>query len=301
MTIPANVFGGLMSTVEPAIIRKDATVLGCRIHYLEAGRGDPVILLHGMGGEGARWMPTIRSLASQFRVIAPDQIGFGQSDKPLTTYHRGVFGGFLVEFMQAIAVPSATLIAQSMGVGVALYVAVHHAQMVARLVLVNGAGLGLDSSPPAQPDWHARQIANAGTLEESRDYLEKLYFDRSLVTDSLVRQNLILRLRSAFTIESMQTANARGLGRLTEEELRQIRIPTLLVWGMNDPLSPVQTADKLHAAIKGSRKALIDKAGHFPFLEHPERFNQVVIEFLRNEHQTDAAPRSMVREPHATE
>ena len=289
-----------MKAAEPAIISKDATVLGFRIHYLEAGRGDRVILLHGMGGEGARWMPTIRGLASQFRVIAPDQIGFGASDKPLTTYHRGVFAGFLVGFMKAIAVPRATLIAQSMGVGVALYVAVHHARMVARLVLVNGAGLGMDGPPPAQPDWHARQIANAGTLEESREYLEKIYYDRSLITDSLVEQNLVLRLRSAFTIESMQTANARGLGRLTEEELREIGIPTLLVWGINDPLSPIQIADKLHGAIKASRKVLIEKAGHFPFLEHPQQFNQTVLEFLKNEHQTDAMPRTMAREPRAT-
>src|SRR6516162_3610707 len=278
--IAQPMFGGLMGAVEPAIIPKDATVLGFRIHYLEAGRGDPVILLHGMGGEGARWMPTIRGLASQFQVIAPDQIGFGASDKPLTTYHRGVFAGFLVGFMKAIAVPRATLIAQSMGVGVALYVAVHHAGMVARLVLVNGAG-GMDGPPPAQPDWHARQIANAGTLEESREYLEKIYYDRSLITDSLVEQNLVLRLRSAFTIESMQTANARGLGRLTEEELREIGIPTLLVWGINDPLSPIQIADKLHGAIKASRKVLIEKAGHFPFLEHPQQFNQTVLEFLK--------------------
>jgi len=273
--------GGSMRAPEPAIIPKDATVLGFRIHYLETGAGDPVILLHGMGGEGARWMPTIRGLGSQFRMISPDQIGFGQSDKPLTAYHKGVFAGFLVEFMKAIAVPRATLIAQSMGVGVALYLAVHHPEMAARLVLVNGAGLGIDGSPPAAPDWHARQIANAGTLEESREYLEKIYFDRSRVTASLVEQNLVLRLRSAFTIESMQTANARGLGRLTEEELREIRVPTLLVWGMNDPLSPVQTADKLHAAIKGSRKVLIDRAGHFPFLEHPEQFNQAVLDFLK--------------------
>jgi len=290
-----------MGAVEPAIIPKDATVLGFRIHYLEAGRGDPVILLHGMGGEGARWMPTIRGLASQFLVIAPDQIGFGQSDKPLTMYHRGVFAGFLVELMKAIAVPRATLIAQSMGVGVALYMAVHHSPMVARLVLVNGAGLGLDSAPPAQPDWHARQIANAGTLEESREYLEKIYFNHNLITDSLVEQNLTLRLRSAFTIKSMQTANARGLGRLAEEELRGITAPTLLVWGLNDPLSPLQIADKLHAAIKGSRKVLIDKAGHFPFLEHPEQFNGAVLEFLKDEHRADVVPRTVVREPHATQ
>ena len=262
---------------------KDAIVLGHRIFYVEAGRGDPVVLLHGMGGEGARWMPTIEGLAPHFRIIAPDQIGFGQSDKPLTSYHSGVFAGFLAGFMKAIAVPKATLIGQSMGAGVALYLAVHHQEMVERLVLVNGVGFRMASDPPAPPpNWHARQIANAGTLEESREYLEKLYYKHGLVTDALVEQNLILRLRSAYTIESMQTANARGLGGVNEEELRSIKAPTLLVWGMNDPLSPVAKADQLNAAIKRSRKVLIDKAGHFPFLEHPDKFNQIVLEFLKS-------------------
>jgi pimeloyl-ACP methyl ester carboxylesterase len=268
-------------TVEPSA--KDATVFGYRIHYLEAGSGDPVILLHGTGGEGARWMPTIKGLASNFRIIAPDQIGFGQSDKPLTTYHAGVFAGFLAGFMKAIGVPRATIVGQSMGAAVALHLAVHHPELVERLVLVDGGNYRSASDPPPPPpNWRDRQIANAGTLEESREYLKKLYYDHSFVTDELVEHNLILRLRSAYTIESMQTANARGLGAVTEEEVRAITAPTLLVWGMNDPLSPVANADKLNAALKNSRKVLIDKAGHYPFLEHADKFNQIVLEFLKS-------------------
>jgi pimeloyl-ACP methyl ester carboxylesterase len=259
----------------------DASVFGYRIHYLEAGSGDPVILLHGTGGEGARWMPTIKGLASNFRVISLDQIGFGHSDKPLTTYHSGVFAGFLARFMKTIGVPRATIIGQSMGAGVALCLAVHNPEMVERLVLVNGGSYRAASDPPpAPPNWHDRQIANAGTLEESREYLRKLYYDHSFVTEELVEQNLILRLRSAYTIESMQTANARGLGALTEEEVRGIKAPTLLVWGTNDRLSPVANADKLNAAIENSRKVLIDRAGHYPFLEQAEKFNRIVLEFL---------------------
>ena len=98
---------------QPAV--KDATVFGYKLHYLEAGRGEPVILLHGTGGEGARWMPQIKGLSADFRVIALDQIGFGQSDKQLTTYHSGVFAEFLGGFLKAIGVPKATLIGQSMG------------------------------------------------------------------------------------------------------------------------------------------------------------------------------------------
>src|SRR5215813_7646784 len=214
-------------------IAKDATVFGYRIHYLEAGRGDPVILLHGTGGEGARWMPTIKALAANFRIISLDQIGFGQSDKPLTTYHSGVFAGFLARFMQAIGVPKASIVGQSMGAQVALALAVQNPQLVDRLVLVNGGAFrsGPAASSTTPPDWHARQIANAGTLAESREYLEKLYYDHSLITDELVERNLVQRLRSAHTIESMQVAGDRGLGGLTEEEVRGIKAPTLLVWG----------------------------------------------------------------------
>src|SRR5437764_6014429 len=264
-------------------VTKDATVFSYKIHYLEAGRGAPVILLHGSGGDGARWMPTIQGLAPNFRVIAPDQIGWGASDKPMTIYHGGVFAEFLARFMKEIGVPKAALIGQSMGAGVALQMAVKYPQMVERMVLVNGGGFTSPNDPSraSAPDWHARQIANAGTLAESREYLEKMYYDHSLISDELVEQNLILRLHSAYTAESVQTANARGLGLLTEEEVRSIKLPTLLVWGANDKLSPPANADKLNAAISGSRNVLIDKAGHYPFIEHPDQFNAAVREFLK--------------------
>src|SRR5262245_4305659 len=283
---PSTLLFGTSSTARERLepTAKDASVFGYGIHYLEAGGGDPVILLHGTGGEGARWMPTIKGLASNFRIIALDQIGFGQSDKPLTTYHSGVFAAFLSGFMKVIGVPRASIMGQSMGAAVALHLAVHDPQMVERLVLINGTDYRSEpaATRTSPPDWHARQIANAATLKESREYLEKLYFDHSFITDRLVEQNLILRLRSAYTIESMQRASDRGLGGLTEDEVRGIKAPTLLVWGANDKISPPANADKLNVAINGSRKVLIDKAGHFPFLEHPERFNQIVREFLKS-------------------
>jgi pimeloyl-ACP methyl ester carboxylesterase len=149
-------------------VAKDATVFSYKIHYLEAGRGEPVILLHGSGGEGARWMPQIEALSKEFRVIAPDHIGFGQSDKPMTTYHSGVFAGFIVGFMKTIGVQRATFIGQSLGAAVALDLAVHHPDKVHRLVLVDGGGFRSPNDPPrSPPDWHARQIANAGTLAET--------------------------------------------------------------------------------------------------------------------------------------
>jgi pimeloyl-ACP methyl ester carboxylesterase len=269
-----------LSAAEP--VAKDATVFGYKLHYLEAGQGAPVILLHGSGGEGARWMPQIVALSKEFHVIAPDHIGFGASDKPLTTYHSGVFAGFLARFMETVGIERATLIGQSLGAAVALDLAVHHPEKVQRLVLVDGDGFRSPSDPPRPPpNWRARQIANAGTLAESREYLEWLYYDKSLVTDALVEHNLRLRLASGYTAESMGWAADRGLGGVTEAEVSAIRVPTLIVWGIQDPLAPLATADKLYAAMKGSRKVLFDKAGHYPFLEHADKFNALVLEFLK--------------------
>src|SRR5262249_55745486 len=130
--------------------------------------------------------------------------------------------------MKEIGVPKAALIGQSMGAGVALQMAVKYPQMVERMVPVNGGGFTAPNDPPraGAPDWHARQIANAGTLAESREYLEKMYYNKNLISDELVEHNLILRLRSAYTAEAVQTANARGLGGLTPTPARRNHGPT---------------------------------------------------------------------------
>ena len=159
---------------------------------------------------------------------------------------------------------------------------VHHPRWCSGWCWSTAAARSSNDPPRSAPDWHARQIANSGTLAESREYLEKLYYDHKFVTDELVEHNLILRLRSGYTAESMQSAAERGLGGVTKAEVRAIKAPTLLVWGANDPLSSLATADKLNGAIKGSRKVIFDKAGHYPFLEHAEKFNSLVLEFLKS-------------------
>jgi alpha-beta hydrolase superfamily lysophospholipase len=76
---------------------KDVSVLGFKLHYLEAGRGAPVVLLHGLGGDGSRWAPNIDPLAKDFHVFALDQIGCGESDKPLANYHTGMLAEYTIK------------------------------------------------------------------------------------------------------------------------------------------------------------------------------------------------------------
>jgi len=272
---------GPLDAVKP--IEKDVTVLTYKIHYWEAGRGAPILLLHGTGGEGARWMPNITALAADFHVFAIDQIGFGQSDKPLTNYHSGVMAQFAVGFLKAVGVQKATMMGQSMGAGVAMYIAVNYPQLVDHLVLVDGGGFrsaNAEAQPQGAPNWHARQIANSATKEESLEYLKLLYYDHSRITDQLVEDNLILRLKSAFTIDKLSEAGAKGLGGITEEQVHSLHVPTLIVWGIQDKIANPAGADRLNAAIPGSRKVMIDKASHYPFIEQADQFNRIVREFL---------------------
>src|SRR5919199_6496539 len=142
---------GISAQPRTAVAAKDVTVLGFKLHYLEAGRGAPVVLLHGLGGDGSRWGPNIEPLARDFHVFALDQIGFGQSDKPLANYHTGMLADFLVGFLKAVNVPKASLVGNSMGAGVALYTAAKFPQVVDRIVLADGGGYRSAAAAPAAP------------------------------------------------------------------------------------------------------------------------------------------------------
>jgi pimeloyl-ACP methyl ester carboxylesterase len=263
---------------------KDVTVLGFKLHYLEAGRGAPVVLLHGLGGDGSRWGPNIGPLAKDFHVFALDQIGFGQSDKPLANYHTGMLAEFLVDFLKAVNVPKASLVGNSMGAGVALYTAVHFPNAVDKIVLADGGGFrtagALPGAAPTPDALRRRQLQNSVTRAETREFFKILFHDKSLVTDRMVAEQYAMRLRSAFTISKMQEAGEKGLGALSEQDVRGVRAPTLVIWGKYDELANPASADRLANTIPGATKVIVDNCGHLPQLEKSEEFNRIVREFL---------------------
>jgi 2-hydroxy-6-oxonona-2,4-dienedioate hydrolase len=186
--------------------------------------------------------------------------------------------------MAAIGVSKASLVGNSMGASVALYTAVHYPQLVERLVLADCAcirAVGATTSAPTDP--HRREIQNGMTSEETREYFRVLFHNKNLVTDKVVEDNLILRLRSAFTIGKIQEAGAKGLSSLSQEEVRGVKAPTLIIWGKFDELDDPALADLLAETIPGSRKILIDDSGHMPQLEKPVEFNRIVTEFLKKQ------------------
>lgn len=258
-----------------AITEHDATVFGYKLHYRQAGEGPVVILLHGLGGDGSRWTATMNELAGDFRVIALDQIGFGASDKPLVNYNHGLLTEFLVEFMKSIGVSKASILGHSMGGFVGMYAAVHYPEVVDRLILLDGGGLA--NAPRSA---HLVQIQNGTTLAETREYFQLMFYDKSRVTEQMVRDNYVRRLQASYTISRMQEARAKNLSVISEEQARGIRAPTLIIWGQQDKLLDASIAGELNRVIPNSRVELIDQCGHIPQAEQPERFNQLVRDFL---------------------
>jgi pimeloyl-ACP methyl ester carboxylesterase len=257
------------------VVEKDTSAFGFKLHYREAGSGPVVILLHGLGGDGSRWTSTMDVLSGQFRVIALDQIGFGQSDKPLVNYNHGLLTEFLIEFMRALEIPEASIVGHSMGAFVGTYAGVHYPEMVDRLVLVDGGSL---TTRPRSA--HLGRIQNSTTLAETREYFELLFYDKSRVTDQLVRDNYARRLRAAYTISRMQESRANKIGMIGEAEAARIKAPTLILWGQQDTLLPVEDVEQLDRIIPDSQSIVLDKCGHMPQVEQPAQFNELVLKFL---------------------
>ncbi|HKS41714.1 MAG TPA: alpha/beta hydrolase, partial [Blastocatellia bacterium] len=131
------------ATKQSAVADKTATVYGVKIHYQEAGSGPVVILLHGLGGDVSNWAQTIGPLSQKYRVIVPDQIGFGRSDKPMINYRVGTLVDFLDGFYKELKLERASLVGNSLGGWTAAAYTLAHPEKVERLVLVDAAGFAI--------------------------------------------------------------------------------------------------------------------------------------------------------------
>jgi len=258
---------------------KSATVFGAKIRYLEAGSpGNPtVVLLHGLGGQAENWQFTIPALAAKYRVLAPDQIGFGKSDKPLLKYRVGTYVDFLDKFLSQLNIEKATLVGNSLGGWIAGLYTVRYPSRVEKLVLVDAAGLTpevLDPKPILR--------LNASTREEVRDSLKAAFYNKALAENpAVVDQFLTIRVTNGdgYTISSLTESILRGEDFL-DTLLGEIKKPTLIVWGKQDGLLPYSDAERFQKGIAGSELFAIDECGHVPMFEKPVEFNAKVLEFI---------------------
>jgi len=253
-------------------VEKEATVYGVSLKYFEAGQGEPVILLHGLGGVKEEWMTSLGALSANHRVYALDQVGFGHSGKPLLEYKIATFSDFLFGFMQSQNLSKATLVGNSLGGWIAMDFAIRRPEMVDKLVLVDSAGLPFGKMPPVD--------LNPSTLADMRALLESLFFNKKLATDEFVLQAFTAHMSNndAYTIQ--RTMAGFGQNQFVDAKLASIHAPTLVVWGREDELLPESMGEKLRDAIPGAKLAVFDQCGHVPQLEKPADFNKAVLDFL---------------------
>jgi pimeloyl-ACP methyl ester carboxylesterase len=262
----------------PAQSAKEAVVFGQKIRYTDAGTGPAVVLLHGLGGNSANWAFNTPALAQKHRVIVPDQVGFGGSDKPLINYRVATYVDFLDKFLEGLKVERASLVGNSMGGWVAAAYALKHPAKVERLVLVDAAGF----APPKEFDLAALSGLNPSTREGMKQLAGLVFFNPLLKTDAAVDVLLAQRLSAGdgYTIQSLVESIHRGEDML-DGRLGAIKQPVLIVWGRNDGLTPLaREGERFRREIPHAQLVVFDNCGHVPQVEKAAEFNAAVLKFL---------------------
>ena len=268
------------------IERKTVLVDGLITGFLEAGQGDPVVLLHG-GEFGVTaelgWENNIPALAAHHHVFALDMLGFGQSAKVIDFNDgRGMRIRHIARFCEAVGVESAHFVGNSMG-AVNLFVdATSQAPVIpARsLVMICGGGeIQRNEHSVALYDYDA-------TLPAMRRIVEALFFDPSYPADDAYVQRRYESSIAPGAWEALAAARFRRPGLeppplpSSKRSYERIAVPTLVVEGEGDKLLPSGWAAEIAAQIPGGRSVVVPKAGHCPQIEQPSVVNTVLVDFL---------------------
>ncbi len=260
-----------------APVEKEIVVFGQKIHYAEAGSGPTVILLHGLGGSWRAWQQNIGPLAEKFHVIAPDQIGFGKSDKPLVNYRIRTYVDFLDQFCKQLKIDRATLVGNSMGGWIAVLFTTTFPDRVDKLVLVDAAGY----PPPNTVDPRTFYGLNPTTRAGMKVLTAKVFYSKLFQTDTAIDAAIASRLAAGdgYTINSITESIIRGEDFL-DDQVKTIKRPTLIVWGREDGLTPLSDGERFNKEIAGSKLVVIEQCGHVPNFEKAAEFSAVLMKFL---------------------
>ena len=259
---------------------------GLRIRYVRTGIGPHVVLIHGFGSSIWTWKDVIPDLARDHDVVALDLPGFGASDQPrdlsFASLPRSVLG-----VMDALGIPRATLVGNSLGGATSVDVAVHHPERVLSLVLVDSAGYNLAAGD--RPFFVRLAGSRAGPLLERlplrrflvRRALAQVFHDPALVTAERVEEYLapIARPGALAALRSLN-ASGDGVAALFAARVGDVAVPTLIVWGSDDRWIPLEQGRRFEAAIRGSRLLVIPECGHMPQEERPAELLAAVRRFL---------------------
>jgi 2-hydroxymuconate-semialdehyde hydrolase len=265
-------------------IGKTILANGIATNYHDVGTGFPVLLIHGSGpgvSAWANWRLTIPALAAGRRVIAPDMVGFGYSERPNgVRYNLDTWVAQAVGLLDALKIEQADLVGNSFGGGLALALAIRHPKRVRRLVLMGAAGVSFALTEGLDAVWgYQPSIANM------RKLLDIFAFDRTLMSDELAELRYKASIQPGFqeAFESMFPApRQNGVESLAsrEEDIRALPHETLIIHGREDKVLPLSNSLTLAQWIERAQLHVFGRCGHWTQIEHAARFTQLVGNFL---------------------
>ena len=260
------------------------------LSILSAGTGEPVVMIHGLGATKGSFLPTVAALAGSFRTIALDLPGFGDSVKPLgAAYHAPFFARAVVDLMNALALPRAHVIGNSMGGRVALELGLRHAERVRRLALLSPS-LAWRRERPWAPVVRLLR-PELGLLQITPRWLVEAIVHRTIPgadsnwvragVDEFLRAYLTPRGRAAFYAAARQIYleephGAKGFW----TRLATLEPASLFIWGKRDSLVPIGFAKHVKDTLPAARHLELD-CGHVPQLERPAETHAAIAAFFK--------------------
>ncbi|MDO9450460.1 MAG: alpha/beta hydrolase [Rugosibacter sp.] len=257
---------------------------GIATNYHDQGSGEPVLMIHGSGPgvtAFANWRLSMPVLSKNFRVIAPDMVGFGYTERPVgVEYSMQNWVSHALGLLDALKIERAHIVGNSFGGGLALALAIRAPERVNRLVLMGAAGTSFKLTQGLDDVWGYQP-----SFENMRKIMDIFAYDRSLVTDELAQLRYEASIRPGYqeAFSSMFPApRQRWVDALAsrEEDLRALQKDTLIIHGREDQVLPLSASLKLFELISKSQLHVFGQCGHWTQIEHANRFTKLVTDFL---------------------
>lgn len=239
-----------------------------KFEYTEHGKGEPLVLLHGLFGELSNFEATIHHFSDRYRVIAPLLPLYSL---PIISTSVGALAKHLEKFIDHMKLENINLLGNSLGGHVALVYTDSRPEKIKNLILTGSSGLyenAFGGSFPRRED-----------KEFLRDRIRLTFYDEKFVTDELVdRCHSLVNSRND-VIRILKLAKS-AIRHNMEKELENMDMPTLLLWGKQDNITPPHVAELFYELMPNATLEWIDKCGHAPMMEQPEEFNRILDEWL---------------------
>jgi pimeloyl-ACP methyl ester carboxylesterase len=236
--------------------------------YIDEGEGEVLLLLHGLFGALSNWSSVTEHFSKNYRVVIPMLPIY---DLPLKETGLDGMVTFIENFIEYKSLSNLTLLGNSLGGHIGLLYALKHPHMVRRMILTGSSGLFENTMGGSYP--------KRGSYEFIRERVAYTFYDPKVASKELVDEvfetttNIPKCQRIVIIARSAQRHNL-------SKDLPKIQVPTLLIWGLNDTITPPVVAHEFHKLLPNSELQFIDKCCHAPMMEHPELFNQIVENFL---------------------